>query len=299
MTRLLDRSGADLAALRGAELLAAIRASEGRTVLAEVIATAPPLLAGTANAELVAAFGADLVCCNLADPTAGGPAVAGLEALEPTPEGFGGLAELLGRPVGCNLEPDADGVPPTLRATPAIAAAAADAGAAFVVVTANPGRGVDLDDLARAVDAVRDGADDLPVLAGKMHAAGVEEPFGPEIAERLTDVGADGVLVPVPGTVPGLSEQRARELVEAARARGALAMGTVGTSQEGADEATIRTLALTAKRIGVDLHHIGDAGWTGLAPPEAIYAYSVAIRGVRHTWNRMARSPRASWQGAD
>lgn len=278
-------------------MLEAIRASDGRTLLAEVVATAAPLLHGTSNAELVAAFGADLICCNLADPTAEGPVVEGLEDLEPRPEGLAGLADLLGRPVGINLEPDVDGVPPSLRATPITASAIADSGAAFVVVTANPGRGVELDDLARAVAAVRESERDLPVLAGKMHAAGVEEPFGPEVAERLVDAGADGVLVPLPGTVPGLGEERARELVQAARSRGALAMGTIGTSQEGADEATIRALALTAKRIGVDLHHVGDAGFTGLAPPETMYAYSVAIRGVRHTWNRMARSVRASWRG--
>ncbi|MBA3291371.1 MAG: hypothetical protein H0U17_07750 [Actinobacteria bacterium] len=79
---------------------------------------------------------------------------------------------------------------------------------------------------------------------------------------------------------------------------GALAVGTIGTSQEGADIATIRSLALVAKRIGVDVHHIGDAGYTGLAIPENIYAYSLALRGRRHTWNRMARDTRASWEGS-
>jgi len=43
---------------------------------------------------------------------------------------------------------------------------------------------------------------------------------------------------------------------------------------------------------GADLHHIGDAGYTGMAVPENIFAYSVAIRGLRHTYARMARSIR-------
>jgi len=41
----------------------------------------------------------------------------------------------------------------------------------------------------------------------------------------------------------------------------------------------------------VDLFHIGDAGFTGIAFPENIYTLSIAIRGRRHTWRRMAASP--------
>ena len=67
-------------------------------------------------------------------------------------------------------------------------------------------------------------------------------------------------------------------------------MTTVGTSQEGADEQTIREIALQAKMAGTDLHHIGDAGYPGIAVPENIISYSVAIRGRRHTYRRMARS---------
>ncbi|MBM7555951.1 DUF7916 family protein [Halanaerobacter jeridensis] len=39
-----------------------------------------------------------------------------------------------------------------------------------------------------------------------------------------------------------------------------------------------------------DLHHIGDAGYQGLAVPENILAYSTAIRGRRHTHKQMAIS---------
>lgn len=298
MTRILDRFGADLADLRGDDLVAAIRAAEGRTILAEVVAAAPPLLAGTSNAELVSAFGADLVCLNLVDPTeADRVMMAGLEALDPPPVGFAGLSRLLGRPVGLNLEPDVDTVPEPVRASGSRARAAAEAGAAFVVVTANPGRRVTGRELAAAVATVRNAAPGLVCLAGKMHQAGAEEPLGPDLASALVDAGAHGVLVPLPGTVPGLSEDIAAAMVRAVRGRGGLAVGTIGTSQEGADRDTLRSLALMAKRIGVDVHHIGDAGYTGIAHPENVYAYAVAVRGVRHTWNRMARNVRANWKG--
>lgn len=298
MTRILDRFGAYLADLRGDDLVEAIRAAEGRTILAEVVAAAPPLLAGTSNAELVSAFGADLVCLNLIDPTeADRVLMPGLEALDPPPVGFAGLSRLLGRPVGLNLEPDVDTVPEPVRASGSRARAAAEAGAAFVVVTANPGRRVTGRELAAAVATVREAAPGLVCLAGKMHQAGAEEPLGPDLASALVDAGAHGVLVPLPGTVPGLSEDTAAAMVRAVRGRGGLAVGTIGTSQEGADRDTLRSLALMAKRIGVDVHHIGDAGYTGIAHPENVYAYAVAVRGVRHTWNRMARNVRANWKG--
>lgn len=297
MTRLLDRFGPDLAALRGDELRDAIRASEGRTMLAEVVAPAAPLQAGTANAELVAAFGADLVCLNLADPTADGVLVTGLDRLDPPPRGFDGLARLLARPVGLNLEPAMDSVPDEHRATAVNARAAAAGGAAFVIVTANPGRGATVADLAAAVDTVRRSAPDLLCLAGKMHHAGAEEPVGASVADALLGADAHGVLVPVPGTVPGVSEDAARAVTARVRGAGGLAVGAVGTSQEGADVATIRQLAVTAKRVGVDVHHLGDAGLGGVADPRNLYVYGVAVRGVRHTWNRMARGVRGSWRG--
>ncbi|CAN5694973.1 hypothetical protein BH24ACT26_BH24ACT26_12800 [soil metagenome] len=297
MTRLLDRYGPQLATLRGDALVDVVRASEGRTLLAEVVAHAPPLFPGTANAEIVAAFGADLICLNMASPSEPGPLVGGLEDIDPSPDGFAGLARLLGRPVGLNLEPDVEAVPPPYRASVANARAAEEMGAAFVLVTANPGRGITLEDLASAVGVVRRSAPGLTCWAGKMHHAGAEEPLDRKTVAQLVAAGAQGALVPLPGTVPGISETQAAGMVSEARSAGALAIGTIGTSQEGADADTLRHLALAAKRIGVDVHHIGDSGLGGLAAPESLYAYSIAMRGIRHTWNRMARGARASWTG--
>ncbi len=44
------------------------------------------------------------------------------------------------------------------------------------------------------------------------------------------------------------------------------------------------------KMAGTDIHHIGDTGYPGMALPENIMTYSVAVRGVRHTYHRMAVS---------
>jgi hypothetical protein len=299
VTRLLDQYGSSLAALAGQELIEAIRESDGRSLLAEVDVSSAPLFAGTANAEIAAAFGADLICLNHVDINKWGDLERGLEHVRPGPEGFFGLCRLLGRPIGLNLEPDIDAVPAPFRATTDNALVAAAAGASFVVVTANPGRAAGLEDVATAVQTVVGSVPDLCCWAGKMHSAGAEEKLGPESVARLVSAGAQGVLVPLPGTMPGVSEEQAKEMVEEARSAGALAIGTIGTSQEGADSDTLRHLALTAKRIGVDVHHLGDAGLGGMAAPESLYAYSIAVRGIRHTWNRMARGTRASWPGKE
>lgn len=49
-------------------------------------------------------------------------------------------------------------------------------------------------------------------------------------------------------------------------------------------------MALQNKIAGVDIQHIGDAGYSGVAPVENIYELSKAIRVLRHTFSKMARS---------
>lgn len=82
-----------------------------------------------------------------------------------------------------------------------------------------------------------------------------------------------------------------RELVEYTHSKGKLTMTSIGTSQEGSDESTIKSIALYSKMTGTDMHHLGDSGLTvGMANPENIMIYSIAIKGKRHTFRRMARS---------
>ena len=96
--------------------------------------------------------------------------------------------------------------------------------------------------------------------------------------------------MPAPGTVPGLTMEYIKELVGYAHSLGCLTITAIGTSQEGADVATIRQIALMCKMTGTDIHHLGDSGYGGMALPENIQAYSVVIRGIRHTYRRMASS---------
>ena len=136
--------------------------------------------------------------------------------------------------------------------------------------------------------------DDLMIIAGKMHAAGSKEEAGNRILsddwiQRFIQAGADVLLCPAPGTVPGLSLETVSRWVEVAHAHGALTLTAIGTSQESAEPSTIEKIALQCKMTGTDMHHIGDAGLGGINP-ENLMMYSKAIRGKRHTYLRMARS---------
>jgi hypothetical protein len=265
--RILDCGRADFASMDGDDLLRSIRRSEGRTVLCEVLWPAPPLVDGTTNPDLAVAFGADLVLLNMFDRAGELP----------------GLKERIGRPVGVNVEP-LEAVPPRRRASRENLERLE---AVDFVVTANPDAEVGSERMEEAAALAREVLPGVPVFAGKMHGSGGRGLVGPEEASRLA-ASSDAVLVPAPGTVPGSREPVVAELVGAVHEAGALAVATVGTSQEGADAETVRGLALAAKRAGADVLHLGDADYSGIAEPMNVLAASVAIRGRRHAYRRMA-----------
>ncbi|MFC3891664.1 hypothetical protein ACFOWZ_09255 [Lentzea rhizosphaerae] len=284
--RILDLDRTGLAALRGPDLSRAVAASEGRTMVAEVFADRAALSfdgqTGVHNAELMAAFGADVIVLNMIDRVWDGSTFRfpGLGELGSLTE----LAERIGRPIGVNLEPGT--VPELRKATEDNAQRLADSGAALIVLTANPSTDGSLDGMARATEQIRTEA---ALWVGKMHHAGHPEPITAAKLANLVDAGADGVILPIPGTLPGVTREAAAEAVRAVHEKGAVVMGAIGTSQEGAHTDVVPQLALLAKEIGVDAHHIGDCFLPGMGDPELLYAYSVAVRGRRHTWVRMAR----------
>ncbi|MFN2993918.1 DUF7916 family protein [Serratia plymuthica] len=304
MKRYLDCTATDLANITKDNLLYAIRASEGRILVSESIAVTQPLLNNVTNAELAASQGADMLLLNLFDVNR--PRIEGLPDAVPPQEVLRELQRLTGRVIGVNLE----AVDPAFTSThnefwqmtAGRAATAENArklyelGARMVVLTGNPNNGVSNQAIAAALKQIRDDVGDkLVLVTGKMHGAGIVRESGSQlINERdialFVENGADIVLLPAPGTIPGMSQEKVAALIAFTQQQGALAMTAIGTSQEGADVQTLRQIALMSKMAGADLHHIGDTGYLGLALPENIFAYSVAIRGVRHTYTRMARS---------
>lgn len=300
--RLIDTTARELASYRKQELLTSIADSEGRTLAAETIGTVTPMLVDITNAEFVTSLGADLIMLNVFDVNA--PVIQGLPQVPPE-EVVREVKRLTGRMVAINLEPaivkDTEdnsvwNLTKGRQATPENAKKAADMGVDMIVLTGNPGVGVENDAILQALSQLKEAVGDRVILtAGKMHASGILSEAGEKIlteneVESFVDAGADVILLPAPGTVPGISMEYAAKLIKRAHEKGALAMTTIGTSQEGADEDTIRQIALMCKMAGADIHHIGDSGYMGMALPENIMAYSVAIRGKRHTYRRMAVS---------
>lgn len=302
LKRLIDTTARELTSYNKAELLSAISDSEGRTLAAETIGTVTPMLVNITNAEFVASLGADLIMLNIFDVN--DPIIQGLPQTSPE-DTIREVKRLTGRMVAINLEPavirdeqeeSVWNLTTGRQATVENARKAADMGVDMIVLTGNPGVGVDNEAIIQALSRLKEAVGDRVILtAGKMHASGIISEAGEKIltekdVEAFVDAGADVILLPAPGTVPGITMEYAGNLIRKAHEKGALAMTTIGTSQEGADEATVRQIALMCKMAGADIHHIGDSGYMGMALPENITAYSVAIRGKRHTYRRMAMS---------
>ena len=302
--RLLDCSASDFVCMDKTALLYAIRASEGRVLVSETIAITQPLLNNVTNAELAASQGADILLINMFDSEA--PLIQGMPAGTAPDQTLHELQRLTGRIIGVNLEAvdpefaiahdDIWKMKPGRAATAENACKLVDMGAKILVLTGNPNNGVSNHSLGKAVKTIREAVGDKAIIiTGKMHGAGIVRESGSAIISEsdvaaFADQGADIVLIPAPGTVPGMGQQKVESLIACAHTHGALAMTAIGTSQEGADVSTIRQIALMSKMAGADLHHIGDTGYMGMALPENILAYSVAIRGVRHTYTRIASS---------
>ena len=305
MKRILDCRASDFAGMDRQALLAAIAGAEGRVVACETIGAIIPMLGDITNAEFAAAMGADILLLNMFDVQK--PYIAGLPKCPPE-ETIRMLKKLTGRPIGINLEPveqvlssqDPEenmwAMTGGRKATLENARKAADMGVDFILLTGNPGIGVTNEAITQTLKVFREELGDRIVLAaGKMHASGIITEGAEKILTRddikaFREAGADIILMPAPGTVPGLTVELVRDLVSCAHSLGCLTITAIGTSQEGADVATIRQIALMCKMTGTDIHHLGDSGYGGMALPENIQAYSIVIRGIRHTYRRMASS---------
>lgn len=295
--RLISANASDLLTMTAAELKQSIKASEGRTILSENVAVREPLVGDITNAEVARAFGADLILLNGVDVL--NLKIEGLDLEDKEENVISKLRKLVGRPVGVNLEPvdqDAQMAEDKLsialgrQANEETLKEAEKLGFDYICLTGNPGTGVTNNQINRAIDRAKQHFNGL-IIAGKMHGAGVDEPVADfEAIQSFIESGADIILVPAVGTVPGFDAEDLKIVVKAVHQAGALVMSAIGTSQESADEETIRQIAIQNKICGVDIQHIGDAGYSGVAPVENIFAMSKAIRGSRHTISMMARS---------
>ncbi len=302
MKRLLNCTTSEMLSMNKDELKQSILASEGRTIMTETVVAFFPFLFGflllslgdLTNAELAVSFGSDMVLLNVFD--CNNPHINGLPE---TDEPVKLLKKLVGRPVGCNLEPIDENakmmenrleISSGRHATKETFIKAKELGFDFICLTGNPGTGVSNASIENAIKLAKEYFGGM-IIAGKMHSSGIDEALVDlDSIERFIDAGADIILMPAVYTVPGLSEEEVTAACKLIKSKGALSLSSIGTSQEGSDEGTIRQIALVNKRCGIDIQHIGDAGWCGIALPENIMALSIAIRGKRWTYHKIASS---------
>ena len=218
MKRLLNCTASEKLAMNGEELKQSIKACEGRVIMSENVIAVSPLLGDVSNPELAAAFGSDLCLLNVFD--CNNPKIAGV-VTDGNPVAL--LKKLIGRPVGCNLEPvdpDAKMMEERLR-IPAGRMASAETfkkaqqlGFNFVCLTGNPGTGVTNESIARAIKNAKKYFSGL-IIAGKMHSAGVDEPLVDlKAIGKFIEAGADVILLPAVNTVPSLSEEEMRAAMQ-------------------------------------------------------------------------------------
>ncbi|MFB1052177.1 haloacid dehalogenase-like hydrolase [Paraliobacillus sp. JSM ZJ581] len=293
--RLISANASEILSMSKEELKLSIKASEGRVVVSENVATKEPFIGDITNTEIARAFGADLILLNGVDVFK--PHIFGLDH---KPTSFvQELHRLTGCPIGINLEPidteaemneEALSIAKGRQASLETLKHTDTLGMDFVCLTGNPGTGVSNKEIEAAIKLAKENFSGL-IIAGKMHGAGVNESVvSIEEVKRFLDNGADIILVPALGTVPGFNAKLLTEIVEVVHQHGGLVMTAIGTSQESSDEDTIKQMTIQNKICGVDLQHIGDAGYGGIAPVENIFAMSKALRGIRHSISRVARS---------
>ena len=292
--RFISSNASEILSMTAPELKQSIKASEGRVILSENVAFKESYIGDVTNAEIARSFGADLILLNGIDIFQ--PFVAGLDAKE---DFVKELHRLVGRPIGINLEPvDSQAqmagelliIDEGRQASLATVQRAEELGVDFICLTGNPGTGVTNQAIIDTIRVVKENFSGL-LIAGKMHASGVDEPVADlEAIAQFIEAGVDIVLAPAVGSVPGFDEQDLKQIVRLAHQKGALVMSAIGTSQESADEDIVKQMAIRNKICGVDIQHIGDSGYGCLAPVENIFAMSKALRGQRHTISMISRS---------
>ena len=292
--RLLGCFASDFEKMTKEELKLAIKASEGRTVLSENIVTQEPFAHGITNSEVARAFGADLILLNTFNVNK--PFIRNLPE---TDEPIHLLKKMVGRPVGVNLEPvdtealmleSKDTISEGRICSESSLKKADELGFDFVCLTGNPATGVTNKEIGNAVKLAKKHFRGL-IIAGKMHGTGVDESVVDlKAIDEFINNGADVIMVPAVGTVPGFTQAELIEAVRHIKKRGCLVMSAIGTSQESGRKEMIRDIAIMNKIAGVDIQHTGDGSHSGISPYENIFELSLAIRGSRHTVRMIAGS---------
>lgn len=322
--RLISSSRSEMQGMTKDELKASILGSEGRVIMTQFFVRGA-LVDGCTNAELQQAFGADMIMLNgySMDPK---KEMAGLLGSEYSKEKgwenvfwrLNDLKKVVDVPIGIYLECGDPDIFKNLNvstygtqmlsedriASPDNLRRIKEEGADFVVLAGNPGSGTTYENIIKNTKFAKEIlGDDVMIMAGKWEDGVRQKVLGDpqlgqaeslRIIKELIDAGTDVITLAMPGSRTGIITDEIRELITFVHTYkpGTLALSFLDQSVEGADEDTVRICSIESKKTGADIHAIGDAGLQGSAIPEDIYAMSIAIKGRRLTWRRLAGSRR-------
>lgn len=315
--RFLHASPKQLLSMSTEELLTAIRISEGRVILVASRVRCGNLVDYVSNAEVSAAFGADIILLDTYEPS--NPYIPGWPSKNPEddlntkdlqiPMGRGWtireIREIVGRPIAILLlihsgmnESGTKKHYGNILATAENAQKAVELGADMIFVSG----WAPFKEIKNSIAEIRKATEGKAILEfGRSHGPGLigDQDYSIDPRQLLTDdeidmvldEGVDIVSMPAPGTYPGYTVDYVGNLVERIHREGAMASLGLHTSQEGSDVDTLRRIAILAKMAGADMHELGDSGFNEMMiEPQNILNYSIAIRGRRHTYRRMAMS---------
>lgn len=194
MKRFLDCGFSDMEAMNKKELLESLEASEGRVLIAECSLCHDSLLPPISNAEISAAFGADILLLNMFDVNH--PRIDGIQVADDS-EVIRELKRLSGRLIGVNLEPvdpraetmgQIEAVCEGRQASVDTALKAKALGIDFILLTGNPGTGVSNQTIIETLKMMKEAVgDEVVLMAGKMHAAGSKSEAGENIITKRYD----------------------------------------------------------------------------------------------------------------
>lgn len=315
--RLLTSSPQTILKYTSEELFEAIQMSEARTITAVARCKGPNIVDGVTNAELCAAFGADIVALGIYDPN--NPYFPGLPSkLKKEPDDtilaqvqadigrgwtLSELRSMIGRPIASGLFGIEESYAPGMAESFNKNVMANRKNARLLV-----DQGCDiiqymdwmssLDQMVKTIKELKDEIGNKALLSfarpngyGLFNEQGRKEFITEREIVEVVDAGVNVVEIPAVGTLPGFTVEHVTRFVNLIHEGGALANLWIATSQEGADIDTVKRIGFYSKMTGADIFTISDV-WTteSVPPPENILAFSIAIRGVRHTYRRMAFS---------
>lgn len=316
--RFLECTPSELTKLAKQDLLNGIRVAEGRVVCAYVCPRAASYIEKVSNLELAASFGADMINIEGLDPKklqmCGLPSKNSSDDQKYKTElqlemGFGWTVnefrDLVGRPIGLILlVPDYEGQQISGLYGDAVYSREmmeyiSNEGYHFVSLC-----GFNHDALLNAVREANEIAGETMVIeAGIPHGPGsidgdfppynLREVTTPEFVKNLANAGADIIDIPAVGVTPGFTMEYVTALVDAIHEGKSLAASCVAHSIEGADDNTLRRIAIDNKVCGVDMYNVAAGGvYEAVTLPESLQAFCIAVKGRRHTYRRMCQSPK-------